>query len=149
MAALAPSTSLAIFTARIAGIFTPTMFAVAITLLGGALRLYHFAKLSLWFDEGGSIFLARLPWHMILFDIDRYDTHPPLYPLLLKALRPFIPEIYDGRLLSVVTGTLTIFVLYALFKRLAGPKVGLLAAALLAVAPLHIWYSQEGRTYHR
>ena len=128
-------------------ILPPVTVALALTLLGGALRLYHFTKLSLWFDEGVLLFLARLPWHTIFFNIDIYDTHPPLYPAVLKALGPFLPEMYAGRILSVVAGTLTILVIYELGKRLMGPGVGLLAAALLAISPVHIWYSQEARTY--
>ena len=128
-------------------ILPPVTVALALTLLGGALRLYHFTKLSLWFDEGVSLFLARLPWRTIFFNIDIYDTHPPLYPAVLKALGPFLPEMYAGRILSVVAGTLTILVIYELGKRLMGPGVGLLAAALLAISPVHIWYSQEARMY--
>src|SRR5262249_2030244 len=41
----------------------------------------------------------------------------------------------------------TILVVYALVSRLAGAWAALFAALLLAVSPLHIWYSQEARQY--
>jgi hypothetical protein len=126
---------------------SPGAAAVALTVLGGLLRLYDFSKLSLWFDEGVSIYLARLPWQTLLSSLEAYDTHPPLYPLLLKALGPFLPELYAARLLSVVAGTLSVYVVYVLGRRLLGAAVGVLACAFFAISPLHIWYSQEARMY--
>src|SRR5262245_43264298 len=86
--------------------------AFAITLVGGLLRLDPYTPLSLWFDEGVSIYLARLPWATILGEIDRYDTHPPLHPVALKLASLMLPELTAARLLSVVAGTLTIPVVY-------------------------------------
>lgn len=122
-------------------------FALSITLLGGLLRLYHYTTLSLWFDEGVSIYLARLPWATILGEIDHYDTHPPLHPAALKLLSLILPELTAARLLSVVAGTLTIPVVYALAQRLLGKPAAVVAGGVLAVAPLHVWYSQEARPY--
>ncbi len=51
------------------------------------------------------------------------------------------------RSLSVVCGVLTIVVVYTAAARLFDRSAGLLAAALVAVNPLLIWYSQEGRAY--
>ena len=123
-------------------------FAFLILLMiGGAFRLYHATTLSLWFDEGVSLYLARLPWSTILGHIEQYDTHPPLYPLLLKFLTTVLSEATAVWLFSVALGTLTIPVVYALAQRLFGTRAAFVAAAALAVNPLHIWYSQEGRPY--
>ncbi len=43
-----------------------------------------------------------------------------------------------GRLLTVAMGLVTVWCLFALGSLLAGPKVGLLAAALLALVPAHV-----------
>jgi 4-amino-4-deoxy-L-arabinose transferase-like glycosyltransferase len=51
------------------------------------------------------------------------------------------------RLLSVAIGTVTVPLLYVTGRRLLGEKGGLLAAALLALSPLHVYYSQEVRMY--
>lgn len=47
-----------------------------------------------------------------------------------------------GRILAVVLGTLTIYAVYALGRRIYGKPVGLMAALLMAVAPLHVMYSK-------
>jgi hypothetical protein len=41
----------------------------------------------------------------------------------------------------------TVALLYQLGRRLAGPAVALMAAALLALSPLDLWYAQEARMY--
>ena len=52
------------------------------------------------------------------------------------------------RLVSAVAGTLTIPVAWLLIRELTRSRaVALLSTALLAVNPLHIWYSQEARAY--
>ena len=48
-----------------------------------------------------------------------------------------------GALVSAVTGTLTLLVVFALGSRLYGPRVGLMAALLLAVSGYHVLYSTE------
>lgn len=125
----------------------PHKLALGLFLLGGILRLYQYNTLSLWFDEGVSVFLARLPWSTVLGSIDQYDTHPPGYVVVLKLLNLLLPELAAVRLLSVVAGILTLPVLYALARRLMGTRAALLATAVLAFSPIHIWYSQEGRPY--
>jgi uncharacterized membrane protein len=47
----------------------------------------------------------------------------------------------------MLAGTATIPVVYFLGKEVVNEKVGLVAALLLAVAPYHIYYSQEARMY--
>jgi 4-amino-4-deoxy-L-arabinose transferase-like glycosyltransferase len=77
----------------------------------------------------------------------RYDLKPPLYFATVKAVSVVAPEAIAGRLLSLVTGTLTVMVLYALAVRLIDRRAALVAAVLLALSPLHLWYSQEARMY--
>lgn len=121
--------------------------AAGISLLGGLLRLYHFDALSLWVDEGLTVDFARLPWSILLGFGRVYSPHPPLYFALVKLLSTVCPELVAGRLISVLAGTLTLAVLYALGTRLLHPGAGLLACLALSLSPLHIWYSQEARPY--
>ena len=51
------------------------------------------------------------------------------------------------RLPATVWGALAIYWLYRLGRRLHSPRVGLIAASLLAVSAFHIRYSQEVRFY--
>src|SRR6476661_4619773 len=126
---------------------TPARLAVAVCLLGGLLRLYRLDALSLWVDEGDTVFDARLPWPALLGVNGPFEPHPPLYFILVKLMSAVAPEMLAGRLVSLLAGVGTIGALYLLGARLAGPRVGLLAALALTLAPLHIWYSQEARPY--
>jgi 4-amino-4-deoxy-L-arabinose transferase-like glycosyltransferase len=126
---------------------TPGRLLVLIVLLGLVLRIYRFDALSLWLDEGFTVYFSRLPWLSVLGLEGAYDVHPPLYYALVKAVSLGVPEVIAGRLVSVVAGAATVAVLYALVARLLGPWAGVISALVLAVSPLHIWYSQEARQY--
>jgi mannosyltransferase len=121
---------------------------LVILLLGLGLRLYGLDAQSLWYDEGFSVYLARM-------DVDEItartaaDIQPPLYYYLLHG---WIGLLGDGeralRGLSVLFGVLTVPLVYAVAWQLfRGRLAGLLAALLVAVSPLHVWYGQEVRMY--
>lgn len=115
--------------------------------LGGGLRLYHFDRTSLWFDEGATIFFAKQSWVRVLGLQGAYDFHPPLYYSLVKAVTIILPPQHAGRLLSVALGTLTIALVYTLTVRLLGRQAAVFAALTLAISPPHLWFSQEARMY--
>jgi 4-amino-4-deoxy-L-arabinose transferase-like glycosyltransferase len=120
---------------------------LGVLALAGGLRLYHAMARSLWFDEGATIYFAQLPWRRVLGLQGQYEPHPPLFYATVKLLSLALPQVGAGRLLSILTGTLTVGVVYALTARLAGRASALLAGLVLAVSPLHVWYSQEARMY--
>lgn len=120
---------------------------VALTLLALGLRLYHYTALSLWLDEGGTIQMSHLPWPRVLGLQGAYDTHPPLYYAFVKLVASVAPDGIAARLVSVVTGALTVPVFYALARRVVNRAAALAATLVLALAPLHLWFSQEGRMY--
>jgi 4-amino-4-deoxy-L-arabinose transferase-like glycosyltransferase len=126
-----------------------TMDALAVLLVvgGAALRIYRSTALSLWLDEGFTVLFARLPWDSVLGLHGAYDTHPPLYYALVKAVSLLVPEVVAGRYLSVFAGTATLAVLYLLVVRIAGRPAALVACLVAAVSPLAVWYSQEARQY--
>ncbi len=121
-----------------------------ILLAGLLLRLLRLNFQPLWFDEGYSFYFAHLPVPALLA-ATAVDIHPPLYYLVLKAwlalTDPLLPAVIGARLLSVLWGTATIPLLWAIGRRLGRGRAGLLAAGLLAISPFHIYYSQEVRMY--
>jgi len=118
-----------------------------IVLLAFLLRLYRLDHQSLWYDEGFSVYLARLSLGEITAHTAS-DIHPPLYYYLLHLwLGPFGDSEFVLRFFSLLFGLLTIPLIYALGRRLLGTASGLLAALLLAISPLYLWYSQEARMY--
>lgn len=139
-----------VFRARQIALRAPWWFAaVPVTALAFGLRLYRYDRLSMWLDEGLTMYYARLPWPRVLGLQGQYDNfaHPPLYYATVKLTALVVPEVHAGRLLSVVAGALTVGVLYALVARLVNRAAALSAGLILAVSPLHVWYSQEARMY--
>lgn len=123
---------------------------VALTLAALALRLLALGSKSLLTDEGSSFYFAQLPLADLLWRL--CDPHPPGYYLLLRALLSLGESEAWLRLPSALAGALTVPLTWALVQQLSGAeadgdRVGFLAAALLTVFPLHVWYSQEARPY--
>lgn len=122
----------------------------AILLLGAILRLLRLSWQPIWWDEGYSIFFATEPLST-MFWLTAHDIHPPLYYTLLQGwfnlLGNTSPE--SARLFSSFIGiaTLPIFTWAALTLWPKKRWRALLATALLALNPLHIYYSQEIRMY--
>jgi mannosyltransferase len=122
--------------------------AVGLALvIGGFLRFHNLGGESLWVDEAVSWTqakdgLADLIWRAA------HDNYPPLHNLALFAvIKLFGDSEWSLRLPSAIFGVANIGVLYWLGTMTFGRAAGLLGAALLAVAPFHIWYSQEARMY--
>ncbi len=61
---------------------------------------------------------------------------------LMAHINEFAKVYMTGRIIAVALGILTVYLLYALGRRMYGRRVGLLAAALLAIAPLHAMHSK-------
>ena len=118
-------------------------------VIGGWLRWSGLGRQSLWIDEMSSYGLADNGIRQMLPNIVANDAHPPLYPLIVHVARfTFHLGIVDSvRVPSVVAGILTIGVVYALARILAGRLAAVIAAALTVLSPLLVWYSREGRMY--
>lgn len=104
---------------------------------------------SLWLDEGINVSFARsLSYHDLALNYSLGDFHPPLYHLILKAwITIFGSSEISIRTPSVIFGIGVVFITYLIAKKLFNNKTGLIAAILVATAPLHIYYSQEARMY--
>jgi len=117
-------------------------------VLGLVLRVYRIGGEGLWIDEAFSVWLARQPLGAMVGWVSRVDQHPPLYYALLHGWARFVGDGEAGvRMLSALCGTLAIPVVYLLGRRVAGERVGLIGALILAVSPFHLRLSQEARMY--
>jgi uncharacterized membrane protein len=116
--------------------------------LGFALRIARLDVQPFWWDEGYSIFFATRDFETLLART-AIDIHPPLYYALLQIWIALAGKSDVAiRLLSALIGTATIPVLYALARRLFDEtRVAIFAAGVIALAPFHIYYSQEARMY--
>lgn len=118
-----------------------------ILLCGALLRLYGLSAESVWLDEATSILLGQEDIASMV-RATAQDIHPPLYYGLLHFWMCLLgTSEFAARALSVCIGLTSIAVIYQLGRRLFGEQTGVVAAILLAVSPLHVWYSQETRMY--
>jgi 4-amino-4-deoxy-L-arabinose transferase-like glycosyltransferase len=118
-----------------------------LTLLSLLLRAARLDFQPLWWDEGYSVWFAHQPLGDML-RLTALDIHPPLYYALLGAWsQVFGLEPVALRWLSVAAGVAAVPLIYLVGYWLSGRRVGLAAAFLLAINPLHIYYSQEMRMY--
>lgn len=118
-----------------------------ILLVALGLRLWLLDRDELWFDEAFAALVALEPIGRIAPELSR-DSSPPLYFVLLRGwAQAFGSDPWTLRLFSVLTGVLAVGTLSLLARRLWDTGTGLAASALLAVSPLHVYYSQEVRPY--
>ncbi len=124
--------------------------ALAIILLVAAgLRIWQLDRYGLWWDEGNNAYFAHAGLSRVL-EMSRLtnDTNPPIHRL---ALGLWLGIVGDGvaqlRLLSALCGVGTVALVYYWGRRLSGPRAGLLAAALMALAPMALYYDREAKGY--
>ncbi len=119
-----------------------------ILLFSFALRLISLNQ-SLWLDEAISVLAVR--GHDLAYIWSHFfavDVHPPGFYLLLWLTGNLFgwSEIII-RLPSVLLAIGTIYLTFKIGQLLFSKPVGLIAALLLAVNPLDLYYSEEARMY--
>jgi len=123
-----------------------TLALASIVALAAFVRFYHLGSESIWLDEATSLFLARMDLRQMI-GWTSADIHPPLYYSLLHYWLALGTSEAAIRGLSALAGTLTVPVVYGIGRLLFDRSAGLVAAALMALSPYHLWYSQEARMY--
>lgn len=113
-----------------------------------ALRFVELSGQSFWYDEALTLAYVSETFGGMLSAVGERDSNPPLYYAVAWVWTRLFGDSEAGlRSLSVVAGVLTVPVTYAAARALAGRRVGLVAALLIAVSPVMVWYSQEARAY--
>lgn len=147
MSALAPAAAPA---AERAGWRSASWWPLAgVIVLAAVVRLSTLDLQSFWYDE------AFTPVHVLhsglgatLRSVVHTENTPPLWYLIAWADARVLG---DGeialRLPSALAGILTVPVVWAIGTELANRRTALIAAALVTVNPLFVWYSQEARAY--
>jgi mannosyltransferase len=120
---------------------------VGLMLLGLLLRACRLGAQSLWFDEAYTAAIAGMPLREGLRALIADGVHPPFFYLLESGMLTFGGNEIWLRLPSLLAGVAAIPLLYELGRKWVGPRAGLLASALIALSPYHIWYSQDARMY--
>jgi mannosyltransferase len=126
----------------------PAPALAAILVLAAALRFATLHVQSYWLDETVTVRLLHRGLFDMLSQLPHSESTPPLYYVVAWFwARVFGFGEVGLRSLSAVAGLGTVAVIAACGGRLGGPRAGLAAGAIAAVAPLLVWYSQEARSY--
>lgn len=120
----------------------------ALLSLAVGLRLINLGH-SYWGDEDATIHLLRDPfWYMLRHGIPGGESTPPLYYVIAWAWsRVFGTTEIAVRALTALIGLTTVVVAYAIGLELRSRRGGLILAALVAVSPFMVWFSQDARAY--
>ena len=119
-----------------------------IIVLGAAIRFSTLDQQSFWLDEATTWGIVSHGLGHVLSTVPKTESTPPLYYVLVWLWAQVFGTGEVGlRSFSALCGTLTIPVMWAVGRRLASERIGLVAALVTAVNPLLFWYSQEARTY--
>ena len=117
-------------------------------VFAAALRLPALNRAELWVDEAATWWFGKVATEGGLFETLALEPTPPLFYLLTGLLaRLFGDSELVLRLPSVVFGVLSLWPLYLLVRELFDRRVALYASAILAIHPLHVFYSREARVY--
>lgn len=116
-------------------------------VLGVLVRLPNLDE-SVWYDELYATHVA-LASPSAFLDTVLGDVHPPVYSLLMFGwISLFGDSEISIRLPPLILGIASIPLTYILgLKLLRNARAALLSSWLLVVSPVHIWYSQEARSY--
>jgi hypothetical protein len=124
----------------------PWLIVGALVVIGLAVRMVLMR--SIWVDEAISIHQAHMSLGGMLDNLRDTDRHPPLHYLILWAV---VRLFGDGELAvrapSILASAALIPVMFVTGRELFDRRTGLVAAGLVTIAPLIVWYGQEARMY--
>lgn len=112
-----------------------------------AIRLHGLSAANIWLDEANSWQVASLSWSNMMGEL-RGSPVGPLYFILLKLWIGVAGDSASAlRAFSVLASVVLIAIVYALGAKMLLRRTALLAAALVALSPLELYFAQEARMY--
>ncbi|MGA8745366.1 MAG: glycosyltransferase family 39 protein, partial [Solirubrobacterales bacterium] len=128
---------------------TALWVVAGLTALGIAIRFSTLGLQSFHHDEvitAGRVLPGSF-LHM-LHEVKHSESNPPLYYVIAWAWAKVFGYGEVGlRSLSALFGAATVPVAYFIGRELSSRRAGYITAAIVAVNPMLIWYSQEARGY--
>ena len=119
---------------------------VAILLLAALLRFAHLHQRSLDNDEIAETRWSSLPFSEMVEAVRADMVHPPGDYFVQFVVGRIGPE-WTRPLPSVLAGIASVALLIFLGTRWVSWRAGAFAGLLLAISPIHVFYSQEVRPY--
>jgi 4-amino-4-deoxy-L-arabinose transferase-like glycosyltransferase len=112
-----------------------------LTLLAAALRFYKLGAWGFWRDE---VFTIGLYEDGFNYNLWRSSSASALIQMTVRALGT---SEWSARLVPALVGVMSVPVLYFGLRRMIGRGATWIALLLLAVAPWHLYWSQNARFY--
>jgi hypothetical protein len=125
-------------------------YAIALILLGFALRIFLLGEQELRGDEAFSYLFAHQPINQIIPTlVSEGDPHSPLHYLLLHGwMRLAGSTEFAMRYLSLIPSLLLIPLMIRLGSELWNKRLGLIAASLFTISQSLIWLAQDTRNQY-
>lgn len=119
-----------------------------ITAVAFALRFPTLAVQNYWPDEAISAALVGMDFGQMVEAIADIESTPPLYYSIAWVwAKLFGNGEFALRSISAAIGTATVPLAYLAARRFVSGRAAVFVAALVAVSPALVWYSQEARSY--
>jgi mannosyltransferase len=120
---------------------------IILLVAAAILRFVLLGNRELFRDEAASWLLARAPWSEIV-PRSAAEPYAPAFAFALKAVITVVGDSQAAlRALSALAGVALVGVTWTWARASIGPRAGLLAGALVTLAPLAIWNAREARMY--
>ena len=121
---------------------------LVLTGVGAVLRFATLGQQSYFYDEAVTAAMTDGSLVDVFRGVVDTESTPPLYYVLAWIWAHAVgSEEAQLRSLSAIAGTLVVPVAFLAGRVVGTVRIGLAAAALAAVSPMLIWYSQEARAY--
>jgi mannosyltransferase len=126
----------------------PLHLLLGLVALAAVLRFWRIGHQSYWLDEAFTANVVRRDFGGMLEGVRHTESTPPLYYMLAWLWERVFGWHEAGlRSLSALAGVATVPAAYAAARARFDERAALIAAALFAVNPYFVWYSQEARAY--
>ncbi len=110
-------------------------------------RAYALDVPAMWGDEIFGPIMADKPLGYLMRWNRLEDVHPPLFYFVMKFVLALGTSDFALRLPAVVCGVLSVLLMHRVGRAWLDEDAGLLAAAVLAVTPAHLYLSRVVRFY--
>jgi 4-amino-4-deoxy-L-arabinose transferase-like glycosyltransferase len=130
------------------GLKNSKLLIVFITFIGAILRISKISERSIWLDEAITAQVSMSGILGIILNRSQTGIHPPLYFILIYFwTKIFGDSEFSLRFPSFIFGTLSIFLIYKLVKKIYDKETALISSILYSLSPFFIYFSQEARMY--
>jgi len=110
-------------------------------------RVHGLAGKSIWVDEAITWHYAQLGGWDLVKEVQRFDSHPPLFYLLSWCCSFLFPDEAGLRCPSLLAGLLLPWVVWKLARETEGQNCARWSLLLCATSPYLTYFSQEARNY--